>query len=78
MKGEDIFERFRNISRRHFLIGSAAGLGAAALGSMLGSCSADDTTRLNLVTDPMAPKPPHFPGKAKRADPSGLPMSPER
>ncbi|MEX2232813.1 MAG: DUF1501 domain-containing protein [Cyclobacteriaceae bacterium] len=66
MKSEEIFERFLNISRRHFLMESAAGLGVAALGSMLGSCSTDETGAIKQVPDAMAPRPPHFPGKAKR------------
>src|SRR5687768_12285072 len=65
MTSEVIFERFRNISRRHFLTESAVGLGVAALGSMLGSCARDKATAIAHVPDAMAPRPPHFPGKAK-------------
>jgi hypothetical protein len=58
-------ESFKNISRRHFLLESAVGLGAFALGGMMG-CSNTDKKIVNVAFDPLAPKPPHFPGKAKR------------
>src|SRR5688572_33242500 len=62
-------EALKNISRRHFLRESAAGLGIAALGSLLPGCTSkssgiQDTLVSNV--DPMFPKPPHFPGKAKQ------------
>ena len=56
-------------TRRHFLLESAAGLGAFALANLLGSCAgAPKDTRQKMIApiDPMAAKPPHFPGKAKR------------
>ncbi|SHG46215.1 Protein of unknown function [Chryseolinea serpens] len=61
-------EQLKNISRRHFLWESAAGLGAAALGTFLAGCDARNAAPKNLATatDPMLPKPSHFPGKAKR------------
>src|SRR5258706_9608680 len=60
-------ESLKNISRRHFLFESAAGLGAIAFGSILGGCSGNAASGLHsLITDPMSPHPPHFPGKAKR------------
>src|SRR5260221_9822747 len=60
-------ESLKNISRRHFLFESAAGLGAIAFGSVLGGCSGNAASGLHsLITDPMSPHPPHFPGKAKR------------
>ena len=62
-------EALKNISRRHFLRESAAGLGAAALGSLLSACGSSSTgAPKNLATtvNPMFPKPPHFPGKAKQ------------
>ncbi|HEY5746026.1 MAG TPA: DUF1501 domain-containing protein [Chryseolinea sp.] len=61
-------EHLKNISRRHFLWESAAGLGAAALGTFLAGCDARNAVPKNLATatDPMLPKPSHFPGKAKR------------
>ncbi len=56
-------------TRRHFLSQSAMGLGALALGSLLG-CGTNKTT--NSVAEnffdpinPLAPRPPMFPGKAK-------------
>ena len=36
-------EALKNISRRHFLRESAAGLGAAALGSLMSGCTAKTT-----------------------------------
>src|SRR5581483_4328200 len=52
-------ERLRHITRRHFLKESQAGLGALALASLLSR----DT---KAADDPLAPRPPHFPPKAKR------------
>src|ERR1700712_3713740 len=56
-------------SRRHFIKESAMSLGALALGSMLGSCgSGSSATNNKIVFDPanpLAPKLPMFPGKAK-------------
>lgn len=56
-------------TRRHFLSQSAMGLGALALGSLLG-CGTDKAS--NSITEnffdpinPLAPRPPMFPGKAK-------------
>jgi hypothetical protein len=61
-------EHMEAISRRHFLLESAAGLGAAALASFLGSCATNGPAPKDLMmsADPMSPKPPHFPGKARR------------
>lgn len=61
-------EALQNISRRHFLRESAAGLGAVALGSIMSACGSGNqkvAPTLSQITDPMFPKPPHFPGKAK-------------
>ena len=56
-------ENLRQITRRHFLSRSACGVGAVALGSMLKqSLSAADTASAN----PLAPRKPHFAGKARR------------
>jgi hypothetical protein len=55
----------KNISRRHFLQESAMGLGAFALGSMIGGCKSKEVLATTAV-DPMFPKPSHFFGKAKR------------
>ena len=57
-------EEQKNISRRHFLWESAAGLGATALGTLLGSCSTKRSA-LEMALDPMSPRPPHFAAKAK-------------
>lgn len=61
-------EHLQNISRRHFLLESAAGLGAAALASFIGGCTPGSSIPKEFTAslDPMAPRPPHFPGKAKR------------
>ena len=63
-----ITEKLQHISRRHFLLESAAGLGAAALASLISGCSSDSSNPKKFAAslDPMAPRPPHFPGKAKR------------
>ncbi len=56
-------------TRRHFLKESAMGLGALALGSILGGCGTGSGSstgnRLLDVFNPLSPKPPMFPGKAK-------------
>lgn len=60
-------EELRRITRRHFLYESAAGLGAVALAGLTGSCANSSAITNPLISaDPMAPKPPHFPGKARR------------
>ena len=54
-------------TRRHFLRESAMGLGALALGSLLG-CNSNPTTNAVNVFDPanpLMPRMPMFPGKAK-------------
>jgi hypothetical protein len=55
-------------TRRHFLKESAMGFGALALGSLLGSCgtqSSDASGSLFDASNPLAPRSPMFPGKAK-------------
>jgi hypothetical protein len=60
-------DRLKEISRRHFLMESAMGLGTFALGSLMGGCrTGSEKQILSLSGDPMMPHPPHFPGKAKR------------
>lgn len=58
--------KLRYLTRRHFLLDCVTGLGAAALGSLLTSCGSSSK---NILTDfagnPMAPKAPHFPARAK-------------
>ncbi|HEY3739275.1 MAG TPA: DUF1501 domain-containing protein, partial [Bryobacteraceae bacterium] len=49
-----------NPSRRWFLQDCGIGLGAAALAALAG------TEQLQASTDPLAPKRPQFPAKAKR------------
>src|SRR5688572_10197061 len=69
MMDQSPLDDLKNVSRRHFLKESAVGLGAIALG-MLGGCG-PSSGNSNIITstnalDPMMPKSPHFPGKAKR------------
>ncbi|MEO7768548.1 MAG: DUF1501 domain-containing protein, partial [Ferruginibacter sp.] len=55
-------------SRRHFLKETAMGLGALALGSILGGCGSKASSGNPIVFDPahpLMPKLPHFAGKAK-------------
>ncbi|HEX5171123.1 MAG TPA: DUF1501 domain-containing protein [Cyclobacteriaceae bacterium] len=67
MQHIDNLENLRNISRRHFLLESAAGIGVAALGTLFVGCqSSTQQSVANQVLDPMAARPPHFPGRAKR------------
>jgi hypothetical protein len=62
-------EVLRQHTRRHFLKESAMGLGALALGSLLNSCGRNSSQHAsNILFDPvnpLAPRPPMFPGKAK-------------
>ena len=58
-------------TRRHFLGNAGAGIGAAALASLIGpgtGASAEEGARtaLRQVDNPLAPRQPHFPAKAKR------------
>ncbi len=70
---EASFETLRLETRRHFLKQSVTGLGAMALGSLLGSCSffrpgKEQSAMLNALSDsknPLSSKAPLFPGKAK-------------
>lgn len=58
-------ETLRYITRRHFLLDCVTGLGAAALGSFLAGCGSSSAKRPDFSADPMAPRAPHFPGRAK-------------
>lgn len=60
----------RYSTRRHFLQECITGLGAMALGSLVGSCGTGTGTgsaRMPAFNglDPLLPKPPHFPARAK-------------
>jgi hypothetical protein len=66
MENDLNLDHLKNISRRHFLLESAAGLGAVAFGTFMGGCKSKPTMPLSTSVDPMAPKSPHFLGKAKR------------
>lgn len=57
-------------TRRLFLKQCAYGLGGLYLGGMLGSCNSNSISGQSTAiaidpANPMAPRPPHFPGKAK-------------
>ena len=52
------FDRAREMTRRYFLGAGVSGLGLTALAQLL---AADDAPPVN----PLAPKPPHFPAKAR-------------
>jgi hypothetical protein len=55
-----------NLTRRHFLGGSTAGLGAAALGQLLAADSwAAGGNQVAKIVQPLAAKQPPFPAKAK-------------
>jgi Protein of unknown function (DUF1501) len=61
-------KKLLNVTRRHFLLESALGLGSLAMGSIMSGCSGQKQNpfeTINRVLDPMAPRPPHFPGKAR-------------
>jgi hypothetical protein len=58
-----LIERIQLATRRHFLRDSQLALGGLALSSLLGGTSAGATSE---VVNPLAPRAPHFPGKAKR------------
>ena len=52
----------RSFSRRWFLKDCGLGLGSVALTSLLGKSNA---SAASVIANPHAPRPPHFPGKAK-------------
>jgi hypothetical protein len=56
-------------TRRHFIRESAMGLGALALGSLMGGCGNGSPTSASAslfdAANPLAPKTPQFPGKAR-------------
>jgi hypothetical protein len=58
-----------HLTRRHFLRESAMGLGALALGSLIGGCGLGSSNRYAQTlfdpAHPLMPKLPMFPGKAK-------------
>ena len=55
----------QHTTRRHFLRESAAGLGAIALGAMLGGRARAAEPAVAAV-NPLTPRLPHFAAKAKR------------
>jgi hypothetical protein len=59
-----VFERLQSTTRRHFLQSASLGLGSLALSELGGSARAD--APVISASNPLAPRTPHFPGKAKR------------
>ncbi len=59
-------ERVRNLTRRHFFRESQAGLGGIALASLLARDAPAATDAALDVVNPLAPRKPPFPAKAKR------------
>jgi len=53
-----------SVSRRHFLTQNGLGLGALSLGALFG-VNAFDARAAGAPLNPLAPKDPHFPTKAK-------------
>jgi len=53
----------QNVTRRHFLQGSGLNVGAIALASLMGGPSGAAPVE---IANPLAPRQPHFPAKAKR------------
>jgi hypothetical protein len=58
------FERLQFLTRRHFFKQTTAGLGAIALASLFNNDAL--AAAVAAPVNPLAPKQPHFPGKAKR------------
>lgn len=58
-------EQLKYITRRHFLLDCVTGLGAAAMGTFLAGCGNSAVSNIAQITDPMAPRIPHFPARAK-------------
>src|SRR5262249_8046561 len=59
------FDHLASVTRPHFLTTSSLGLGGLALANLLGGSATAGTGPSIRVTDPLAPKAPHFPAKAK-------------
>jgi uncharacterized protein (DUF1501 family) len=59
-------EYARLVTRRWFFRQCGVGLGSVALASLLGTDKASAATSRLGTTDPLAPKQPHYKGKAKR------------
>jgi len=55
-------ELLQTATRRHFLQQSAAGIGGIALSALLN----DSASATSAAADPLAPRQPHFPAKAKQ------------
>src|SRR4051812_13710272 len=53
-------------TRREWLRRASGGFGALALNAMLADLAAAGSGAADPVADPLAPRPPHFPARAKR------------
>lgn len=62
----DTLARIQRLTRRHFLQQSAAGLGGIALSSLLNRDSIGAIKSKGAASNPLAPKSPQFPAKAKQ------------
>jgi hypothetical protein len=65
LQQELLFEKLRYETRRHFLKQCTTGLGMMAMGSFLQSCGSTPQNTVASAANPLAPKMPHFAGKAK-------------
>src|SRR3954451_6562880 len=67
MKNDFNREDIVQMTRRDFLATSASGIGTLALASLLGENGllAAEAKKSAAPENPLAPKPPHFPAKAK-------------
>jgi Protein of unknown function (DUF1501) len=59
-------DRAQWITRRHFLRGCPVGLGGLALAGLLSGNRKTEAAVVSRAVDPLAPKKPHYPGKARR------------
>jgi hypothetical protein len=65
---EEKMRRMEEQTRRHFLKNCSLGLGGLVLSSFLTNCNLSSSRTVNNISglgNPLAPKPPHFPGKVK-------------
>lgn len=61
-----VWEKLQLTTRRHFLKDSSLGLGGLALSQLLGDSSLAHAAPQRAADNPLAPRQPHFPGKAKQ------------
>ena len=64
---DEIFSEGKKlVTRRHFFKNCGVGLGSIALTTLIKQNSFAQNSALSTQNSPLSPKPPHFPGKAKR------------